>query len=586
MSTAWNYWTHDLARRLSEQLETTVSPQELVIPPNPEMGDFAFGCFKLAKERKVSPALVAKEVAENFSMRSTEMASVVAAGPYVNFTLSTGDAVRRVVADVEQSHERYGEGREGADRQLVLEYAQPNTHKEIHVGHLRNIALGVSLARILSANGWIVVPASYHGDVGAHVAKCLWFLLDQHQLSVTTLTTSQVHDLLKAIPADQKTGKYLGGLYSASTQALDARPETKEEVSELQRRLEAHDPVLEMLWRETRRWSLEEMAVIFDDLGAQIERQYLESEVVERGQAIVDDLLEKNIAKESQGAIIVDLEEKKLGVFLVRKSDGTSLYATKDLALAELKAKEYPGALRSLMLVDNRQSFYFQQLFETLRMMNFPQSFEFVGYEFVTLKSGAMSSRDGNVITFQSFRDSVVEYARSEILKRHADWSEGKVVHAAWAIAMGGIKFGMLKQDGDKIFTFDLEQALSFEGDTGPYCQYAATRLNSILKKAGYAGHTDESISRGFDHESEKALALVMAAFPARVEQSGKELRPSVLAQWCVEMAQRVNAFYRDVKVLESSEGLKTSRLRLVSAARTTLEKGLWLLGIPLPDEM
>lgn len=354
----------------------------------------------------------------------------------------------------------------------------------------------------------------------------------------------------------------------------------------MQQCLEAHDPAWEVIWRETRRWSLDDLNRDFSELGVQITRQYLESEVVDRGQEMVDHLLGQGIAKESQGAIVVDLEAQKLGVFLVRKSDGTSLYATKDLALAEKKIKEYPNADRSLILVDNRQRFYFNQLFATLERMAIRPVPEFLGYEFVTLKSGAMSSREGNVVTYQSFRDAVVAYARSEVVARHPDWSEGKVTHTAWALAMGGMKFGMLKQDGDKIFTFDLEESLAFEGATGPYCQYAATRLSSILRKAGSEVSTTGALEPRYTHATEKALALALASFPRVLDQCAGELRPAVLAQWCHETAQRMNDFYRDVPVLESQGQEREARLRLVVAARQVMTQGLGLLGIPLPDEM
>lgn len=285
---------------------------------------------------------------------------------------------------------------------------------------------------------------------------------------------------------------------------------------------------------------------------------------------------------------MVDLEDQKLGVFLVRKSDGTSLYATKDLALAKLKFKEYPKLERSLMVVDSRQAFYFKQLFATLKLMGFVKPMEFVGYEFVTLKSGAMSSREGNIVTWQSFRDEVLEFATSETQKRHPDWNEGKVTHTAWCLMMGGIKFGMLKQDNDKIFVFDLEQALSFDGATGPYVQYAATRLGSILRKADW--DAAKGLKKGdpsiLNEGAEKRLALWMAQFPLTVQKAGEELRPAVVAQWCLEMASRVNEFYRDVKVLDAEKDVKEARLRLVASARTVLLLGLHLLGIPVPEEM
>ncbi|MEK7473435.1 MAG: arginine--tRNA ligase [Patescibacteria group bacterium] len=597
MTTSWQYWKSDLAKRLSETVDADVTADDIVIPPDRTLGDFAYGCFKLAKglvgsDDRVgrSPADIAKDIASKIDLGQSDFVSASAAGPYVNFTLSIGEAVHRVVRDIEVRDPLRLPLEKGESRgELLLEFAQPNTHKEIHVGHLRNLVLGQALSNILSASGWNVVPMSYYGDVGAHVAKCLWWLGKENK-EQRAKSSWDADDVIAAIPTEKRNGKFLGEMYAEASRQLDAHPEWKDEVSDVQRKLEAHDPAWEKLWRETRRWSLDEFAAIFDDLGVKIARQYLESEVVDRGQEMVDHLLKQKVAKESQGAIIVDLEDKKLGVFLIRKSDGTSLYATKDLALAELKLKEHPNAQRSLIMVDNRQSLYFKQLFETLDMMELRPVPEFIGYEFVTLKSGAISSREGNVVTYQDFRDEIISYSTDEVVKRHVGdkWNDGKIEHAAWCIAMAGMKFGMLKQDNDKIFTFDLEQSLSFDGDTGPYCQYAATRLASILRKAGIKNPfgADESLTRGYDHESEKALAFALAQFPVKVAQAAEELRPSVVAQWCIDVAQRVNEFYRDIKVLESEGDVKEGRLRLVSAARSSLVSGLGLLAIPVPDEM
>jgi arginyl-tRNA synthetase len=583
---AWQFWTTDIASRLSEALGVTISANEIVTPPDATMGEFSFACFRYAKERKQNPAELARELVGKLTKEHSDLAEILAVGPYVNFRLATGEAVARVVRDIETKKEMYGASTVGENKELLFEYAQPNTHKEVHVGHFRNLVMGVALISVLKHTGWKVVPMSYHGDVGAHVAKCLWWVVASTGKTVSALTKADAEAILSGFIPAQKTGKYLGEMYAESSRALAERPEAKEEVSLVQQRLESHDPAWEILWRETRRWSLDDLNRDFSELGVQIARQYLESEVVDRGQQMVDHLLSQGIAKESQGAIVVDLEAQKLGVFLVRKSDGTSLYATKDLALAEKKIQEYPKADRSLILVDNRQRFYFNQLFATLEKMEIRPVPEFLGYEFVTLKSGAMSSREGNVVTYQSFRDAVVEYARSEVVARHPDWSEGKVAHTAWALAMGGMKFGMLKQDGDKIFTFDLEESLAFDGATGPYCQYAATRLASILRKAGSEVSTIGTLEPRYTHATEKALALALAAFPRVLDQTSSELRPAVLAQWCHETAQRMNDFYRDVPVLESEGQEREARLRLVVAARQVLGQGLGLLGIPLPDEM
>jgi arginyl-tRNA synthetase len=615
---SWDAVLRTVARLLSDAAKVEVDVTELAAPPNAELGDLAFGCFKLAKQRGTSPVEIAKEIAASFARVSgpgdETVASAEAAGSYVNIRLQTGAFVSRVVKDVETRAD-YGAVDQGKGKQVMLEYAQPNTHKEIHVGHFRNLILGSSLVSLLRLANWQVIPASYHGDVGAHVAKCLWLFVRKGASSVKQkapkrkktdppfvplsdeawaayvlehLTEDAVSAMLKAVPKDQRTGKFLGSLYAESTKVLEENPEWKTEVSAVQRALEAGEKAWSVLWQETRRWSLTEMDRLFQDLGMKIERQYLESEVVDAGQKIVDELLAKGVARESQGAIIVDLEEQKLGVFLIRKSDGTSLYATKDLALAGLKFKEFPHLDRSLILVDNRQSLYFKQLFATLRLMGMTVPTEFVGYEFVTLKTGAMSSREGNIVTLQDFRDEVFAYALEETKKRHADWTDGRIQHTAWCLLMGGIKFGMLRQDSDKVYVFDVAQALAFDGATGPYVQYAATRLASILRKANWKPRADADGAEllQLTEPSEKRLAMIVAAFPAAVARAAEELKPAVIAQWCLDAATRINEFYHDVNVLDSAPEVQQGRLRLVASARAVLVRGLELLGIPVPEEM
>jgi arginyl-tRNA synthetase len=394
--------------------------------------------------------------------------------------------------------------------------------------------------------------------------------------------------ILNAVPKAERTGATLGRYYAESTKLLDENPDWKTQVSQVQRNLEAHLPGWQVIWHETRRWSLDEMSQIFDDLGVTLSRQYFESEVVDEGQKMVDELLEKSVARVSQGAVVVDLEEEKLGVFLIRKSDGTSLYATKDLALAKKKFEEYPNLSRCLIMVDHRQSLYFKQLFKTLELMKIGKPQEFIGYEFVTLKSGAMSSREGNVVAFQDFRNEVMAHTAKETKSRHPEWPKGRLEHTSWALAMGGMKYGMLKQDSDKLYTFDLERALAFDGDTGPYIQYAATRLGAILKKAKW--DPEEGIEAGnlslLNDLAEKRLALQIAAFPSVCRRAARELKPAILAQWCFLMAQEITHFYHDVNVLESEFGVKQARLRLIAAVQTVLIQGLDLLGIPMPDEM
>ncbi|MDD5438121.1 MAG: arginine--tRNA ligase [Patescibacteria group bacterium] len=608
----------NLARVIGELAESKVQPQEITAPPKPGMGDLAFGVFKIAKEKSQSPSKIAEDLAAAFKNNDPTIKSVDAKGPYLNFTLRNEAIAERVVKDIEAEGEKYGQQNVGQGKQIMLEYANVNTHKEFHVGHLRNILIGLSTHRLLDNAGWRTIPVSYINDLGSHVAKCLWLFVRNHSKAVTqpkkkgknqepamdetawtayvinNLSAPMVRKMIESIPTAERTGSYLGYIYVEASKLLEENEDWKAEVSMVLKKLETHDPAWTLLWQETRRWSILEFSRLLQDFGAVIERQYYESELVDQSHEVVDELLEKGIAMESRGAIIVDLDaypdpevqKQKLGVFIIRKSDGTLIYAAKDIPLAELKFMEYPDQEQSIIVVDSRQSLYFKQLFATLKIMGYARPFKHLAYDFVTLPEGAMASRKGNVIFLKDLMEATEKAAREEILKRHGEeWNEGKVEHAAWCIASGGINFAILKQDPEKVIVFDMKKALSFDGDTGPYVQYAATRLNAILRKAGKIswGKADLTCLK---EEAEKRLALCLAELPAVSARAAESFRPSLIAQWLLEAASLVNTFYRDVSVLEAPEETKKARLRLVSAAKIALVNALGYLGIAVPDAM
>jgi arginyl-tRNA synthetase len=607
----------NLARVLSELAESQIQPQEIVTPPKPGMGDLAFGAFKLSKEKGQKPNEIATRLASDFKNNDPSIQSVEANGPYLNFTLRNEAIAERVIKDIEAGGERYGSQNSGRGKQIMLEYANVNTHKEFHVGHLRNILIGLSTHRLLDNAGWKTIPVSYINDLGSHVAKCLWLFVRHHSKSIQPkrtkaakekvlnedewaakvlkgLTVPMVRKIVESIPSQERTGSYLGNFYVEASKLLDENEDWKSEVSMVLKKLESHDPAWTLLWQETRRWSILEFSRLLEDLGAAIERQYYESELVDQSHEVVEELLEKGVAIESRGAIIVDLDaypdpeiqKQKLGVFIIRKSDGTLIYAAKDIPLAELKFMEYPDQTQSIIVVDSRQSLYFKQLFATLKIMGYDKPLKHLAYDFVTLPEGAMASRKGNVILLKDLLSATQNAAREEILKRHGEeWNEGKVEHAAWCIALGGINFAMLKQDPEKVIVFDMKKALSFDGDTGPYVQYAATRLQAILRKAGKISWSKADLT-GLKEDSEKQLALCLAELPDISAKAAETFRPSLIAQWLLEAAGRINAFYRDVPVLEAPEELKKARLRLVAAAHTALVNGLGYLGISVPDAM
>lgn len=553
--------------------EVTVSESDLSRPPQAEMGDLSFPCFGPAKALKGNPAAIAKDLAEKLNP-SVLIGEVRAVGPYVNFFFSRKAFSTSVLEDVLGHVNKYGDAPRNGE-QVLLEYGSVNTHKEVHVGHLLNLSLGLSIGRLLDAAGTKVTHLKYIGDVGAHVAKWLWYFDKVRRGEVGGRTTVTEHNEIAQF----------GKIYTEATQLAESDEEKyKPEISAVLQKLEAHDPEWEDLWIRTRDACLHQIDQIFTELGAHFSRTYLESEVEGPGKELVKELLAKGIAKEGEkGAKIVDLEAENLGIFLVLKSDGTALYSTKELALAGLKFREYPETDRSLHVVDNRQALYFKQFFATLKKLGFNKPMTHVSHDFVTLVGGAMSSRKGNIITLEDFRDQMKALVREETAKRHEDWDEAKIEKTVWIIAEGAMKFGMLKQDTDRPLTFDMAAALSFDGFTGPYVQYAHARLSTILGKA--VGET-VSVCSAIDDEKEFALLRMVADLPHTVLAAARDFRPSVIAQYLFELAQASNEFYRDVPVLTAPPADRARRLAIVAATRVALANGLSLLGIRAPEEM
>lgn len=545
-----------------------VTVEDLETPPNPEMGDIAFPCFKLAKEQKRNPQEIATELAAKIGPGDyTE--SINSAGPYVNFKLSTVKLGDAIFAEVKKKKSVYGNTKAGEGKKVLVEYAQPNTHKEFHIGHVRNGLLGQSVVNILRANGYKVVAASYIGDIGAHVAKALWGLQQFH--------AGETFD--KATRA-----KKLGEIYTEATNYLEAHPDAKQEIDALQQKLEGGEKGLRALWEETRTWSLEEFRSIFEELKIEPDVWYYESEVEEEGKEMVNKLLTEGIARKSEGATIVDLEDEGLGVFLILKSDGSSLYATKDLALALQKEKEYDPD-RQIFIVDVRQSLYFKQLFATLKRMGFKASLQHISYDMVTLPGGAMSSRKGNIVTYKELRDELRSALQEETLKRHEDWKEAKVTEVSQAIADSALAFFMLRQDPQSIITFDKEEAMSFDGFTGPYILYTNARLHRLLEKASVKPAYDAKL---LTQDYEKTLIKLLAQYPEIVYNASFDFDPSHIAHWLFDLSRAFGEYYHEVRILdeETEKKMMQARLGLVQAMVKTMEHAAKLLGMDLVEEM
>ncbi len=547
---------------------------EVVIPPDSAMGDLAVPCFYLSKLTRKSPNKVAEELAAKINPGGI-IKAIKNVGPYLNFFINPMVLSKSVNSEIQKQKDNYGQLKMD-HKKIMLEFSQPNTHKEFHIGHLRNAILGNSLVNLLRFSGYKVMAVNYIGDIGAHVAKCLWaydkFYKDKKLLA--------------------NKGKLLGKIYTESSQKIESNPDYKKEVDEILQKLEAGDSKAFggsskkwlALWKKTRKWSLDDFNNIYKILGIEFDHIFYESEVEKPGKKIVEELLQKGIAEKSEGAVIIDLEKYGLKKFLLLKSDGSSLYSTKELALAKLKFEKFKID-ESIVVVDSRQSFYLQQFFKTMQIIGFKKKMIHIPYEFVTLKDGAMASRSGNVVLFEDFYDQVIDRARIETKKRHSDWPEKKIQEVARKIALSAIKFNMLKVGNNSIITFDIDEALSFEGFSGPYVQYTCSRISSVLKKAKFSGFTSIDYAK-LNTDLEKEILLKLASFPEIVAESANNYDPSVLAKYLFDLSRLFSTFYQKYPIISSPKEIKEARLLLADSIRKVLVNGLSLLGIEPLDQM
>ena len=517
---------------------------------------------------------------------------------YLNLYFTTSEYARRVVDEVLASGTEFGRGAAKTER-VMVEYAQPNTHHSFHIGHARNTILGEVLARLVEFAGFDTVRASYPGDIGLGVITILW----AYDKFYKGQEPKGIHE----------RGQWLLKIYAEATAMLEPKEnETPDEKAQreaydaerraMYRKWDVGDPYVRELWRVTRQWSLDEFHDILHSLDVKMDVWFYESEVDEPSKAIVEELIQKGIAEDERptGPVIVKIDEKlglnkeKYRTMVILRSDGTSLYSTKDLALAKQKFEQY-HVDRSVYVVDFRQSLHFQQVFKILELWGFPQAAKcyHLSYGYVTLPEGAMSSRRGRVVLFKDVYDEAVKRALSVESERTGNIPESEREKIAEQIGLGALVYSMLSVDNNKDIVFDINEALSFDGRTGPYIQNAHVRANSILKKAGVSGETVgtyTSTQVDFDHELTKheiELIEQISRFPNTVQQAANEYRPLVMAAYAYDLANSFHSFYHAVPVLQSeNENMRNARLRLVASAKQTLANALRLLDIKAPEVM
>lgn len=562
----------------------------LVEPPNLDLAHLAFGCFIVSKNLKKSPAIVCNElydvIAKQLDFASYGVLSVATAGPYLNFKLTPEFLYENIVSDILNQSYFKRELSDGKSQKTMIEYSQPNTHKELHVGHMRNLCLGDALIRLMrrTHSHDKIISATFPGDVGTHVAKCLWYI--KNFISAEEFAKRK---------ASADRGEWLGQMYSTANLKLEDEekiPElyekNKKQLTEILKQLEAHKGEFYDLWKETRQWSIDLMNKVYDWAGVTFDRWYWESEVDAASVATVKKYFKEGKLQESQGAIGLDFSNENLGFCLLLKSDGTGLYATKDVELARRKFEDFKIE-KSIYVVDMRQALHFKQVFKTLEHLGFDQAKNcfHLQYNFVELPDGAMSSRKGNIIPLMELVSKMRAHVKSEYLNRYeAEWTKEEIDKVADIVAKGAIKYGMLRQDTNKKIVFDMNEWLKLDGESGPFVQYSSARINSLMKKFSYDPKS-KSDGKLLNHAAEIQMMQHLMNFNSQVASCADGFKPASLCTYLYETAKKFNVFYHECPMgtAETAE-LKNARLSLAYATGQVLKEGLALLGIPTPDRM
>ncbi|MDG3214163.1 arginine--tRNA ligase [Streptococcus suis] len=533
-------------------------------PKSSEMGDIAFPAFSLAKVERKAPQAIATDIVEKLD--TTRFEKVVATGPYVNFFLDKDAISHQVLTDVIAEKDQYGQLNIGQGGNVTIDMSSPNIAKPFSVGHLRSTVIGDALANIHGKLGFNPVRINHLGDWG----KQFGMLIVAYKLwgDKTAVEADPISELLK--------------LYVRINAEAEEKPELDEEARQWFKKLEDGDQEALELWQWFRDESLVEFNRIYEKLDVHFDSFNGEAFYNDKMDEGIQILEEKGLLQESKGALIVDLESYNLPPALIRKTDGATLYITRDIATAMYRKRTY-DFVKSIYVVGQEQINHFKQLKAVLKEMGFDWSDDMthVTFGLVTKDKKKLSTRKGNIILLEPTLDEAILRALSQIEAKNPNLENKEEV--AHAVGVGAVKFFDLKTDRDNGYDFDLEAMVSFEGETGPYVQYAYARIQSILRKANFVPSTENNYKLA-DAESWEIIKLIQN-FSTVVERAGDKFDPSLIAKYAINLAQAFNKYYAHTRILDESPE-RDSRLALAYATGVVLKEALRLLGVKAPEKM
>ncbi|MCA0758055.1 arginine--tRNA ligase [Paenibacillus sp. N4] len=555
------------------QLIDSVTAEEIAgwfeYPPNPEMGDLSLPCFKLSRTLRKSPAAIADDFKQRLKLDAVD--KIDSAAGYLNFHLDKEVFAGGVIRDILEQRDRYGSKNTGAGKTVVIDYSSPNIAKPFHVAHLRSTVIGHSLYRIFSFQGYSCVGINHLGDWGTQFGKLI--VAYQSWGNPDSVNDGGIDELLR--------------LYVKFHDEADRNPSLEDEARAWFAKMEQGDEEALRLWRWFVDISLKEFMRIYELLGVRFDSFAGESFYNDKMSAVVDQLKAKNLLEEDEGAWLVRLDAYDMPPALILKKDGSSLYHTRDITAA-LYRKETYGFDKAVYVTDYAQNLHFQQWFKVVELLGCEWSSELAHVAFgrVSMEGASLSTRKGNIVKLEAVLQQSIAKTKAIIEARNPEMEN--VDEVARQVGVGAVIFNDLHANRIKDIDFSWDEALNFEGETGPYLQYTHARASSVLTKAGAeaAASREGLVLTHLNHEAAFSLLKELSMFGEHVEWALNKLEPSVISRYLIGLAQAFNRFYHHCPILVQDEQAREARLALVSVTQTVLRSGMHLIGLESPEKM
>ncbi|MBI4448134.1 arginine--tRNA ligase [Candidatus Woesearchaeota archaeon] len=559
----------EVIKLIKNQLKSVDAESLLEIPPKKELGDYSFPCFSLAKELKKNPNDIAKELTKKIKPTPL-IKQIQQVGPYINFFINPTKIAETTITEALKKKGSYGATNEGKGKTVVIDFSSPNIAKPFGIAHLRSTAIGNSISKIYQHLGYNCIGINHLGDWGTQFGKLIvaykkWG--DQKTLEKDPI-------------------RHLFNLYVKFHEEAKQKPELEDEAREWFKKIELKDKEAQKLWKKFSELSLKEFKKIYSLMNIKFDEYTGESFYAPLWEEAVKEAEKKGITEISDEALIVNLEKYSLPPCILRKKDGSTLYATRDIAAAKYRYQKY-RFYKMIYVVDHRQSLHFQQLFKVLELMGYEwaKNCEHVPFGLMRFPEGTMSTRKGKIIFFEEVIEKAKQLVKEVINKKNPQLKNKEEV--AEAVALGAIIFWDLSNDRMRNISFDWEKVLDFEGETGPYVQYTYARADSIIRKANEKLDPQKINFEKLTRIEELNLIKTLAGFTEAVKEAKNHNKPSIIARYLLDLAQNFNEFYHKCPCIsEKDEEIRRARISLVEAAKQGMEIALSLLGIKALPEM